>query len=79
MGSVLCREDPLEKEMASPAALVVKILPENAGDMSSTPGSARSPGKGNSNPLQYSCLENPEDRGDWRASVLGVDKELETI
>ena len=72
MGSVLCREDPLEKEMASPAVLVVKILPENAGDMSSTPGSARSPGKGNSNPLQYFCLENPMDRGAWRATVHGV-------
>ena len=51
----------------------------NMGDPGLIPELERSPGKGNSNPLQYSCLENPEDRGDWRASVLGVDKELETI
>ena len=50
--------------------------PANAEDAGSIPGLERSPGKGNSNPLQYSCLENPKDRGAWRASVLGVDKEL---
>ena len=44
----------------------------NAGDLSSIPGSGRSAGKGNSNPLQYSCLENPMDRGDWPATVHGV-------
>ena len=37
----------------------------NAGDPGSTPGSGRSPGEGNGNPLQYSCLENPRDRGTW--------------
>ena len=45
---------------------VVKNLPANAGDarhVSSIPGSGRSPGGGNENPLQYSCLENPMDRG----------------
>ena len=41
----------------------------NAGDLGSIPESARSPGEGNGNPLQYSCLENPMDRGAWRATV----------
>ena len=39
----------------------------NTGDQGSIPGSGRSPGEGNGNPLQYSCLENPMDRGDWQA------------
>ena len=55
-----------------PVALVAKILPANAGDVGSTPGSARSPGKGDSNPLQYSYLDNPMDRGAWRATVHWV-------
>ena len=42
---------------------MVKNLPANAGDLDLIPGSGRSPGVGNSNPLQYSCLENPMDRG----------------
>ena len=46
----------------------------NAGDPSSIPGSGRSPGEGNGNPLQYSCLENPMDRGAWWATVHGVAK-----
>ena len=46
----------------------------NAGDLDSIPGSERSPGEGNSNPLQYSCLENPMDRGAWWATVHGVAK-----
>ena len=46
----------------------------NAGDMSSVPGSGRSPGEGNGNPLRDSCLENPMDRGDWRATVRWVAK-----
>jgi len=45
------------------ASLVVKNLPTNAGDTGSIPGSGRSPGERNSNPLQYSCLENFMDRG----------------
>ena len=53
-------------------ALVVKDLPANAGDVGSMPGSGRSPGRGKGNPLQYSCLENPEDRGAWRAIVHRV-------
>ena len=44
----------------------------NAGDPGSIPASGRSPGEGNGNPLQYSCLENPVDRGAWQATVLGV-------
>ena len=57
--------------------LVVKNLPANAGDardMSSIPGSGRSSGVGNGNPLQYYCLENPIDRGDWWAIAHGVVK-----
>ena len=58
-------------------ALVVKNLPANAGDIrdaGSIPESGRSPGRGHGNPLQYSCLENPMDRGVWRATVLTVAK-----
>ena len=46
----------------------------NAGDLSSIPDLGRSPGEGNGNPLQYSCLENPMDRGSWQATVHGVAK-----
>ena len=46
----------------------------NVGDMGSIPGLGRSPGEGNGNPLQYSCLENPMDGGAWRAAVHGVAK-----
>ena len=46
----------------------------SAGDSSSIPGSGRSLAKGNGNPLQYSCLKNPIDRGDWWATVHGVTK-----
>ena len=53
---------------------VVKNLPASEGDTSSTCGSERSPGKGNGNPLQYSCLENSMDRGVWWATVPGVTK-----
>ena len=60
---------------ASQGALVVKNPPANARDrreVSSVPESGRSPGGGHGNPLQYSCLENPMDRGAWRAAVHGV-------
>ena len=56
---------------------MVKNLPANAsdaGDMGSIPGSERSPGEGNGNLLQYSCLENPMDGGAWGATVHGVAK-----
>ena len=46
----------------------------NVGDPGSIPGSRRSPGEGNGNPLQYSRLENPMDRGAWQAAVHGVSK-----
>ena len=58
---------------------MVKNLPVNAGnarDMGSIPGLGRSPGVGNGNPLQYSCLENPMDRGAWWATVHS--KKLDT-
>ena len=54
---------------------MVKNPPTNAGDMGSLSESGRSPGKGNGNPLQYSCLRNPTDRGAWHAIVRGVTKE----
>ena len=57
---------------AFPGGSVVKKPPANAGDMCSISGSGRSPGEGNGNPLQYSCLENPVDRRAWRAAVHGV-------
>ena len=50
----------------------------NAGDMGLIPGSGRFPGAGNGNPLQYSCLGNPTDRGDWQATVHRVAKESDT-
>ena len=50
----------------------------NAGDLGLIPGSGRSPGEGNGNPLQYSCLENPMDRGAWQATVYGVTR-VDTI
>ena len=46
----------------------------NAGDPSSIPGLERFPGGGNGNPLQYSCLKNPMDRGAWQATIYGVEK-----
>ena len=62
---------------ASQVVLVVKNLPANAEDtrdVGSIPGSGRSPGDGHGNPLQYSCLENPMDRGAWQVTVHGVTK-----
>ena len=61
-----------------PGGSVVKNPPVNAGDtgdMGLMPGSVRSPGEGNGNTLQSSCLENLMDRGDWQATVHGVTKE----
>ena len=52
----------------------VKASACNVGDLGSIPGSGRSPGEENGNPLQYSCLENPMDRGAWWATVHGVAK-----
>ena len=56
----------------TPHSLVGKESVCNAGDLGSIPGLGRSPGKGNDNPLQYPCLENPMDREAWRARVHGV-------
>ena len=60
--------------MGFPGASAVKNLLANSGDANSVPGSGRSPGEGNGNPLQYSCLENLMDRGTWQAIVHGVTK-----
>ena len=60
-----------------PGDSVVKNMPAKArdtGDIGSIPGSERSPGEGNGNALQYSCLENSMDRGAWWAAVHGVTK-----
>ena len=54
---------------------MVKNPPANAEDTGSTPGSGRSPGEGNGNTLQYSCLENPMDGRAWWATLHGVAKE----
>ena len=62
---------------ASEVVLVVKNPPASAGDIKDAgliPGSGRSPGEGLGNPLQYSCLKNPMDRGAWRATVHRVTK-----
>ena len=53
---------------------MAKNPPANAGDLGSFPESGRSPGGGHGNPLQYSCLEDPMDRGAWGATVQGVAK-----
>ena len=72
-------EDPLEKGKAPhsrilgfPGGSEVKASASNAGDLGSIPGSGRSPGEGNGNPLQSSCLENPRDRGAHQATVHRV-------
>ena len=68
---------PIHVRHASQVALVVKNLPADAGhvrDLGLIPGLGRSPGGGNGNPLQYSRLENPMDRGAWQATVHRVTK-----
>ena len=57
-----------------PGGSAVKNPPANAGDVGLIPGSGRSPGEGNGNPLQYSCLRNPMHRGAWQATVHRVSK-----
>ena len=64
--------------MVPEVVLVVKSLPASAGDrrdLGLIPGLGRSPGEGNGKPLQYSCWENPVDRGAWPATAHGVTKE----
>ena len=58
--------------MDFPGGSVRKESACNAGDVGLIPGSGRSPGEGNGNPLWYSCLENPMDRGAWWATIYGV-------
>ena len=60
--------------MGFPGGLEDKASACSTGDPASIPGLGRSPGERNGNPLQYSCLENPMDRGAWRATVYGVTK-----
>ena len=57
---------------------MVKNPPANAGDIRDEgmiPGLGRSPGRGHGNPLQYSCLENPKERGAWQATVLSMESQ----
>ena len=63
--------------MQFPGGSVAKNLPTNAGDEGLIPRLGRSSRDGNGNPFQYSCLENPMDRGAWWAMVHGVTKELD--
>ena len=65
---------PWTMAQASQAVLVVKNLPGNSEDTGPIPESGRSPGGGRGNPLQYSCLENPMDKGAWEATVHRVAK-----
>ena len=62
--------------MGFPGGSVVKNSPANVGDAGSLLGLGRSLRKGNGNPFQYSCLENPKDKGSWWAIVHGVVKQL---
>ena len=69
--------DPGAKKLgtaAFPGGLDGKESARNAGDLDSVPGLGRSSGEGNGYPPQYSCLENPMDRGAWQATVHGVTK-----
>ena len=59
-----------------PGGSEVKASAWNAGDLGSIPGSGRSPGEGNANPLQYSCLENPMEGGAWGSKELDTSKRL---
>ena len=71
----------LKRLFQAQVAPVVRSLLANVGDIRDAgliPGSRRSPGEGNGNPLKYSCLENPMDGGAWWATVHGVHKESDT-
>ena len=79
--SVVGQEDPWRREkLPTPIFLGFsggsdgKESACNAGDLGSVPGSGRSTGRGHGNPLQYSCLENPTNRGAWQTTVHGVAK-----
>ena len=75
---LLCFGFGPEASGASQMALAVKNPLANAGDWVSIPGWGRSPGGGDDNPLQYSCLENPLDRGAYRATVRRITKRWRT-
>ena len=75
----LGQEDALKKEMGFPHSSVSKESACNAGDLGLIPQLGRSPGEGNGNPLQYSCLENPMDRGAWHATVHGVARVIHNL
>ena len=64
----------MDLDCGFPGGSEVKASVCNAGDPGSIPGLERSPGEGNGNPLQYSCLENPMEGGAWQARVQGVAK-----
>ena len=68
----------MERGLSFPGGSVVKRQPASAEDVGLIPESGRSPGGGNGNPLQHSCLGHPMDREVWRTTVHGVAKELET-
>ena len=77
MGSHRVRHDLAHIHVAYQVALVVKNLPANARKARATvsiPGLGKSPGEENGNPLQYSCLKNPMDRGAWRCAVQRIAK-----
>ena len=64
----------LDRDIYGASQVALRNLPANAGDTDSIPGLGKSPGEGNGNPLQNSCLENPMDGGAWQAIVHGVAK-----
>ena len=70
----ICYKELVYMVMGFPGGSEVTVSACNAGDPGSIPGLGRSPGEGNGNPLQYSCLENPMDREAWWTTVQGVTK-----
>ena len=75
-----CKDSDTTEQLSNSVHLNQAVQPEStgstcsAGDPGSTPASGRSSGEGNGNPLQHSCLENPTDRGAWRAAAHGITK-----
>ena len=70
----LAKQEQLMSNRGFPGGSNGKESTCNAGDLGSIPASGRSPGEGHGNPLQYSCLENPMDRGAWQATFSGITK-----
>ena len=71
---LILKSKPKNVNRASQIALVVKNLLANAGDAGLIPGLGRSPGGGQGNPFEYSCLENRRDKGAWQATVHSAAK-----